>query len=58
MSKADELRAKARHYRELARMLDDSTAATCRDLADRYDEEAAADDAGSQVPAPPPSGRA
>jgi len=41
VSTSGDLKAKARHYRELAALLDEHTAAICRDLADRYDREAA-----------------
>lgn len=40
VSNADELRAKAAHYRELAVMLDPETAQLCRDLATQYEQEA------------------
>jgi hypothetical protein len=54
VSKSGDLRAKAQHYRELASMLDDDTAAICRDLAARYDREAAEGDAAEPLPDPMP----
>lgn len=42
MSTAQELRAKAAHYRKLAPMMDEEVARLCRSLAAQYDEEAAA----------------
>jgi hypothetical protein len=55
VSKSGDLKAKALHYRELAVMLDEHTAAICRDLADRYDREAAeADSAERRRTSQPP----
>ena len=42
MSKIEDLRAKAAHYRELATLVDEEHAIMCRALADQYEEEAAA----------------
>lgn len=54
MSRSGDLKAKARHYREFATMLDEQTAAICRDLADRYDREAAESEAAERMPGPRP----
>ena len=49
VSKSGALKTRARHYREFATMLDEQTAAICRDLADRYDREAAESEAAERM---------